>query len=165
MNLSHNKLSGSIPNGFSDLPKGIDIDMSYNELTGSVPPYAVFLNVSGEALQGNDGLCGNVTALKLCESQMIKKKNNQFHYTLILVTMVPVFTGCSEWFGLYAPNGLAYMHHDCTPPIIHRDISGANILLDSDYGAHISDFGTAKLLKLDSSNRTAVVGTYGYIAP
>ncbi|GJT88701.1 DNA helicase [Tanacetum coccineum] len=62
-------------------------------------------------------------------------------------------------------NGLAYMHHDCTPPIIHRDISGANILLDSDYGAHISDFGTAKLLKLDSSNWTAVVGTYGYIAP
>ncbi|GKD38427.1 MDIS1-interacting receptor like kinase 2-like protein [Tanacetum coccineum] len=62
-------------------------------------------------------------------------------------------------------NGLAYMHHDCTPPIIHRDISGANILLDSDYAAHISDFGTAKLLKLDSSNWTVVVGAYGYIAP
>ncbi|GJU53041.1 MDIS1-interacting receptor like kinase 2-like protein [Tanacetum coccineum] len=56
MNLSHNKLSGSIPNGFSNLPKGIDIDLSYNELTGPVPPY-----VSGEALQGNDGLCGNFT--------------------------------------------------------------------------------------------------------
>ncbi|GJZ54917.1 MDIS1-interacting receptor like kinase 2-like protein, partial [Tanacetum coccineum] len=66
---------------------------------------------------------------------------------------------------LAVANGLAYMHHDCTPPIIHRDISAANILLDSDYGAHISDFGTAKLLKLDSSNWTAVVGTYGYIAP
>ncbi|KAJ0747531.1 putative protein kinase RLK-Pelle-LRR-XI-1 family [Helianthus annuus] len=57
------------------------------------------------------------------------------------------------------------MHHDCSPPIIHRDISGANILLDCDYEAHISDFGTAKLLKLDSSNWTVIAGTYGYIAP
>ncbi|KAL7608071.1 hypothetical protein Lser_V15G11902 [Lactuca serriola] len=56
-------------------------------------------------------------------------------------------------------NGLAYMHHDCSPPIIHRDISIANILLDSDYEAHISDFGTSKLLKLDSSNWTAIAGT------
>nr|KAJ0217261.1 hypothetical protein LSAT_V11C300125130 [Lactuca sativa] len=62
-------------------------------------------------------------------------------------------------------NGLAYMHHDCSPPIIHRDISITNILLDSDYEAHISDFGTSKLLKLDSSNWTSVAGTYGYIAP
>ncbi|KAL7608077.1 hypothetical protein Lser_V15G11909 [Lactuca serriola] len=62
-------------------------------------------------------------------------------------------------------NGLAYMHHDCSPPIVHRDISISNILLDSDYEARISDFGTSKLLKLDSSNWTAVAGTYGYIAP
>ncbi|XP_039165340.1 MDIS1-interacting receptor like kinase 2-like [Eucalyptus grandis] len=60
---------------------------------------------------------------------------------------------------------LSYMHHDCNPPIIHRDISSNNILLDSEYEAHVSDFGTAKLLKLDTSNWTAVVGTYGYVAP
>ncbi|CAI9276144.1 unnamed protein product [Lactuca saligna] len=62
-------------------------------------------------------------------------------------------------------NGLVYMHHDCTPPIIHRDISISNILLDSDYEARISDFGTSKLLKLDSSKWTTVAGTYGYITP
>ncbi|MFS7967165.1 putative protein kinase RLK-Pelle-LRR-XI-1 family [Helianthus anomalus] len=62
-------------------------------------------------------------------------------------------------------NGLAYMHHECSPSIIHRDISGANILLDSDYEAHIYDFGTSKLLKLGSSNWTEIAGTYGYIAP
>ncbi|CAH1413969.1 unnamed protein product [Lactuca virosa] len=60
--------------------------------------------------------------------------------------------------------GLAYMHHDCSPPIIHRDISIANILLESDYEAHISDFGTSKLLKLDSSNWTTIKGTHGYIS-
>ncbi|KAF7848744.1 hypothetical protein BT93_L1599 [Corymbia citriodora subsp. variegata] len=57
------------------------------------------------------------------------------------------------------------MHHDCSPPIVHRDISSNNILLDSEYEAHVSDFGTAKLLKSDTSNWTAVVGTYGYVAP
>ncbi|XP_023739551.1 MDIS1-interacting receptor like kinase 2 [Lactuca sativa] len=62
-------------------------------------------------------------------------------------------------------NGLAYMHHDCLPPMIHRDISIENILLDSDYEIHIFDFGTSKLLKLDSSNWTAIAATYGYIAP
>ncbi|KAI6687745.1 hypothetical protein NL676_024573 [Syzygium grande] len=40
-----------------------------------------------------------------------------------------------------------------------------NILLDSEYEARVSDFGTAKLLKLDTSNWSAVAGTYGYIAP
>ncbi|KAF8023544.1 hypothetical protein BT93_F0908 [Corymbia citriodora subsp. variegata] len=62
-------------------------------------------------------------------------------------------------------HALSYMHHDCIPPIVHRDISSNNILLDSDYEAHVSDFGTAKLLKLDTSNWSAVVGTYGYVAP
>ncbi|KAJ4958643.1 hypothetical protein NE237_025754 [Protea cynaroides] len=62
-------------------------------------------------------------------------------------------------------NALSYMHHDCSPPIIHRDISGSNILLDSEYVAHVSDFGTARLLKPDSSNWTSLAGTYGYLAP
>ena len=62
-------------------------------------------------------------------------------------------------------NALSYMHHDCSPPIVHRDISSKNILLDSEYVAHISDFGTARVLKPDSSNWTSFVGTFGYAAP
>nr|XP_043614657.1 MDIS1-interacting receptor like kinase 2-like [Erigeron canadensis] len=60
---------------------------------------------------------------------------------------------------------LSYMHHDCSPPIVHRDISSKNILLDSDYEACISDFGTAKILDQNSSNWSNVAGTYGYLAP
>ncbi|CBI23746.3 unnamed protein product, partial [Vitis vinifera] len=60
---------------------------------------------------------------------------------------------------------LSYMHHDCSPPIIHRDISSNNVLLDSEYEAHVSDFGTARLLKSDSSNWTSFAGTFGYTAP
>ncbi|XP_027174167.1 LRR receptor kinase SERK2-like [Coffea eugenioides] len=62
-------------------------------------------------------------------------------------------------------NALSYLHHDCDPPIIHRDVSSNNILLNSQLKATLSDFGTAKILKPDSSNQTVIAGTYGYIAP
>ncbi|KAJ1437378.1 Tyrosine-protein kinase, active site [Sesbania bispinosa] len=57
------------------------------------------------------------------------------------------------------------MHHDCSPPIVHRDISSKNILLDLEHVAHVSDFGTAKLLNPNSTNWTSFVGTFGYAAP
>ncbi|KAL6329857.1 hypothetical protein AAG906_037957 [Vitis piasezkii] len=59
---------------------------------------------------------------------------------------------------------LSYMHHDCSPPLIHQDISSNNVLLDSEYD-HVSDFGTARLLKSDSSNWASFAGTFGYTAP
>ncbi|CDP11076.1 unnamed protein product [Coffea canephora] len=62
-------------------------------------------------------------------------------------------------------NALSYMHQNCSPSIIHRDISSKNILLDSEYQAHISDFGTARILRPDSSHWTSFAGTYGYAAP
>ncbi|KAL7610106.1 hypothetical protein Lser_V15G12138 [Lactuca serriola] len=314
LDLSHNRLSGSIPEAFTSLPRGIDINLSFNNLSGPVPPYASFVNAS---IERNPDLCGNITGVKLCPTQIMKKKNDPFHHKLILVIMIPLIGGillgvftyglisyqqqkkkspqkpldeksgdyfstatfdgkvvyvdilkatndfdeaycigtggygtvykaklqpnnvvavkklhsssekvdhngfinevraltnirhrnivklygyCShvrhsfliyeylengslgsilrsdtfikelDWLKRVdivkgVANGLAYMHHDCSPPIIHRDISIANILLDSDYEAHISDFGTSKLLKLDSSNWTTITGTYGYIAP
>ncbi|KAL9455091.1 hypothetical protein AB3S75_010488 [Citrus x aurantiifolia] len=62
-------------------------------------------------------------------------------------------------------HALSYLHYDCKPPIVHRDISSNNILLNSNLEAFVADFGLARLLHPDSSNRTVVVGTYGYIAP
>ena len=62
-------------------------------------------------------------------------------------------------------HAISYMHHECVPTIVYRDISCNNILLNSNLEAFVSDFGTAKLLDPDSSNQTLVVGTYGYIAP
>ena len=62
-------------------------------------------------------------------------------------------------------HALAYLHHDCSPPIVHRDVSINNILLGSEFEPRLSDFGTAKMLSSDSSNWTTVAGSYGYMAP
>ncbi|KAG4378021.1 hypothetical protein GLYMA_18G251201v4 [Glycine max] len=62
-------------------------------------------------------------------------------------------------------NALSYLHHDCSPPIIHRDVSSKNVLLDSQYETHVSDFGTAKILKPGTNNWTMFAGTFGYAAP
>ncbi|THU73301.1 hypothetical protein C4D60_Mb04t21370 [Musa balbisiana] len=60
---------------------------------------------------------------------------------------------------------LSYMHHDCVPPIVHRDVTSNNILLDSEFKACVSDFGIARLLNPDTSNWSMLAGTHGYLAP
>ncbi|XP_054789142.1 receptor protein-tyrosine kinase CEPR1-like [Prosopis cineraria] len=64
--------------------------------------------------------------------------------------------------------GLAYLHHDLLPPIIHRDIKSTNILLDAHYQPKVADFGIAKVLQargVKDSTTTVIAGTYGYLAP
>ena len=62
-------------------------------------------------------------------------------------------------------HAFSYMHHECVQVIVHQDISNNNILLNSELDAFVSDFGTTRLLDLNSSNQKLLVGTYGYIAP
>ncbi|KAG6528093.1 hypothetical protein ZIOFF_010242 [Zingiber officinale] len=62
--------------------------------------------------------------------------------------------------------GLLYLHEQCDPKIIHRDVKAANILLDEEFEAVVGDFGLAKLLDHQESHvTTAVRGTVGHIAP
>jgi serine/threonine protein kinase len=58
-----------------------------------------------------------------------------------------------------------YLHHDCTPAIIHRDIKSTNILLDEDYEAKIADFGIARVAAENSDEFSCFAGTHGYLAP
>ncbi|KAI8523110.1 hypothetical protein RHMOL_Rhmol13G0048800 [Rhododendron molle] len=50
-------------------------------------------------------------------------------------------------------HALAYLHHECSPPIVHRNISMNNILLESELQPRLSDFGTARLLSPDNFKR------------
>ncbi|WVZ08525.1 hypothetical protein V8G54_021871 [Vigna mungo] len=62
-------------------------------------------------------------------------------------------------------HAISYLHTDCSPQIVHRDVTLNNILLDFDFEPRLADFGTAKLLSSDTSTWTSVAGSYGYMAP
>ncbi|XP_022895664.1 leucine-rich repeat receptor-like serine/threonine-protein kinase BAM3 [Olea europaea var. sylvestris] len=66
-----------------------------------------------------------------------------------------------------AAKGLCYLHHDCSPLIVHRDVKSNNILLNSSFEAHVADFGLAKFLVDGGASEcmSAIAGSYGYIAP
>ncbi|XP_006595099.1 receptor-like serine/threonine-protein kinase ALE2 isoform X3 [Glycine max] len=68
---------------------------------------------------------------------------------------------------LGAARGLAYLHEDCNPCVIHRDFKSSNILLEHDFTPKVSDFGLARTA-LNEGNKhisTHVIGTFGYVAP
>ncbi|XP_030539131.2 MDIS1-interacting receptor like kinase 2-like [Rhodamnia argentea] len=317
LDLSNNELTGPIPSTLDNLNSLRLVDVSHNDLEGPLPNNQAFLVAPAEAFQGNAGLCGNHSGLKLCPSSIESQKERRISILVIMMPLVGVSiilsiiviilytmkrgktkmsegsedshrgnlfavwsydgrlvyedikeatdgfdhkycigvggsgsvyraelsTGqvvavkelhTSHCFNLQSPNifenevraltkirhrnivklygfcshtersilvyeylergslakilkdmeqakdldwakrinvvkgvakALYYLHHDCRPPVIHRDISSNNILLDRKYEARVSDFGTARLLKLDSSNWTGLAGTYGYIAP
>jgi serine/threonine protein kinase len=67
---------------------------------------------------------------------------------------------------LGAAKGLAYLHEQCNPKIIHRDVKADNILLDDEFEAVVGDFGLAKPVDFKNTHiTTAVRGTLGHIAP
>ncbi|KAG2672684.1 hypothetical protein I3843_13G047100 [Carya illinoinensis] len=71
--------------------------------------------------------------------------------------------------GIGAARGLAWLHHNCIPRILHRNISSKCILLDVDFEPKISDFGLARLMNpIDTHLSTFVNGEFGdlgYVAP
>ncbi|KAG4400777.1 hypothetical protein GLYMA_07G127100v4 [Glycine max] len=90
---------------------------------------------------------------------------------------------CLSWkrriqIAIDAAEGLDYLHHGCKPPIIHRDVKSANILLSEDLEAKIADFGLSREFRTDNQDqqsqvihsdatneKSAVMGTTGYLDP
>ncbi|KAL3685576.1 hypothetical protein R1sor_003598 [Riccia sorocarpa] len=69
---------------------------------------------------------------------------------------------------LNASRGIDYLHNSCNPPIIHRDIKSANILLNEQLVAKVSDFGISKLTPNEVTTggvTTQIKGSFGYMDP
>ncbi|XP_057434819.1 receptor-like protein kinase HSL1 [Lotus japonicus] len=84
---------------------------------------------------------------------------NKNHLVLSWPTRLKIAIGAAQ--------GLCYMHHECSPRIIHRDVKSSNILLDSEFKACIADFGLAKILTKPGElhSMSALAGSFGYIPP
>ena len=64
--------------------------------------------------------------------------------------------------------GLEYLHNGCNPPLIHRDVKAANILLNAKLEAKIADFGLSRTFNRDNEahiSTNTLVGTPGYVDP
>jgi serine/threonine protein kinase len=66
-----------------------------------------------------------------------------------------------------AAKGLCFLHHNCIPHIIHRDMKSSNVLLDHEMESRVSDFGMARLISaLDTHlSVSTLAGTPGYVPP
>ncbi|KAL3503662.1 hypothetical protein ACH5RR_038111 [Cinchona calisaya] len=86
--------------------------------------------------------------------------------------------GTTEWETRYdvilgVAHALAYLHHDCVPPIMHGDVKAMNVLLGPHMEPYLADFGLARLvnghsdcnLSKQQSQRPQLAGSYGYMAP
>ncbi|CAN1345257.1 Probably inactive leucine-rich repeat receptor-like protein kinase At5g48380 [Linum perenne] len=72
-----------------------------------------------------------------------------------------------EWsvrlkIAIRAAKGFAWLHHNCNPRILHRNISSKCIMLDAKFEPRISDFGLARLMNpIDTHLSTFVNGEFG----
>ncbi|OAY67608.1 putative LRR receptor-like serine/threonine-protein kinase, partial [Ananas comosus] len=61
---------------------------------------------------------------------------------------------------------LVFLHHECRPAVVHRDLKASNVLLDSRGTARVTDFGLARVVGPGETHvSTVVAGTVGYVAP
>lgn len=89
----------------------------------------------------------------------------------VMVMTGPLGLNCPlDWdtrmkIALDAARGLAYLHEDSQPCVIHRDFKASNILLENNFHAKVSDFGLAKQAPEGRANylSTRVMGTFGLV--
>ncbi|XP_020870884.1 proline-rich receptor-like protein kinase PERK7 isoform X2 [Arabidopsis lyrata subsp. lyrata] len=110
------------------------------------------------------GYCSNEGGQRLLVYEFLPNDTLEFHLHGKSGTVMDWPTRIKIALG--SAKGLAYLHEDCHPKIIHRDIKASNILLDHNFEAKVADFGLAKLSQDNYTHvSTRVMGTFGYLAP
>nr|CAB3446226.1 unnamed protein product [Digitaria exilis] len=162
LRLDRNNLSGLIPLDVAKLPGLTFLDLSFNNLSGPVPKiyahdYRNLLRLYGFCMTSKERLLVYPYMPNGSVADRLRDYRNG--------------KPSLDWskrmrIALGAARGLLYLHEQCNPKIIHRDVKAANILLDESFEAIVGDFGLAKLLDRQESHvTTAVRGTIGHIAP
>nr|CAB3449431.1 unnamed protein product [Digitaria exilis] len=148
----------------------ISLQMANNGLSGTLSPSIGNLSHLQTLSLQNNKISGDIPSEigKLTNLNVLDLSSNEF------VGDIPNYRNGKpslDWskrmrIALGAARGLLYLHEQCNPKIIHRDVKAANILLDESFEAIVGDFGLAKLLDRQESHvTTAVRGTIGHIAP
>ncbi|OIW19381.1 hypothetical protein TanjilG_03515 [Lupinus angustifolius] len=112
------------------------------------------------------GICTEDT-FRCLVYELVPNGSVEYHLHGVDKENSPLDWGTRMKIALGAARGLAYLHEDSTPHVIHRDFKSSNILLEDDFTAKVSDFGLARTA-MDEDNRhisTRVMGTFGYVAP
>ncbi|KAJ6743583.1 PROLINE-RICH RECEPTOR-LIKE PROTEIN KINASE PERK4 [Salix viminalis] len=140
-----------------------DVAFSFSSGTCTYDELAVATNGFSDANLLGEGYCIHGSA-RLLVYEFVPNNTLEFH---LHGTGQPVL----EWetrlkIAIGSAKGLAYLHEDCHPRIIHRDIKASNILLDHNFEAKVSDFGLAKSFSDASTSSThistRVMGTFGF---
>ncbi|KAK8461423.1 hypothetical protein SEVIR_1G036318v4 [Setaria viridis] len=96
IDLSHNNLSGNIPEFLANMRDLSSLNLSFNNFKGQVPKDGIFKNASSATILENYGLCGGIPQLKLppCYSHNTKKPS--------LRLILPVSIGSACLLGMFA---------------------------------------------------------------
>ncbi|XP_022143704.1 putative serine/threonine-protein kinase isoform X2 [Momordica charantia] len=122
-------------------------------------------NIRHENLVGLKGCCVDGSERYLVYDYM---ENNSLAYALqgVKENRTKLSWQARKDILIGVARGLAYLHEELRPHIVHRDIKASNILLGHDFMPKVADFGLARLLRDNHSHvSTRVAGTIGYLAP
>ncbi|CAN1236007.1 Probably inactive leucine-rich repeat receptor-like protein kinase At5g48380 [Linum grandiflorum] len=165
LDLSSNELSGPLPTNISQFIGFVtSLDLSSNAFSGEIPvnlancSYLNVLNLDHNRLTGSiPGEISNLNRIKT-----FNVANNLLTGPSDDEDRKPMEWSVRLKIAIRAAKGFAWLHHNCNPRILHRNISSKCIMLDAKFEPRISDFGLARLMNpIDTHLSTFVNGEFG----
>ncbi|KAK4771031.1 hypothetical protein SAY87_031563 [Trapa incisa] len=70
---------------------------------------------------------------------------NESFQSLDWITRLKIAIGAAE--------GLSHLHHECSPPLVHRDVQASSILLDDKFEVRLGSLSEARVQEVDPHHR------------